>query len=128
MMTRMLFCTVTCCLTGCGTLLNFTAIPPAHPDAETLLANSSAGMPAAKEIYGGVYIDALAGKGWFEEATLDPPKALLGHYVWTVDLPLSAIGDTLTLPFTIPAEVERGVNEYYEIDHSNAEHASDQPD
>jgi len=64
-------------------------------------------LPSPKKIYGGVAVDAYAGAGWFQEETLDPPKALLGAYVWGVDLPLSAVADTLTLPVTIRAAIQR---------------------
>jgi len=65
-------------------------------------------VTAPRKIYGGVARDGRAGRGWFEEG-----KPLLGLYVWGVDLPLSAVGDTLTLPFTIRAAIDRGIEDYY---------------
>jgi uncharacterized protein YceK len=87
---------------GCGTLVNLRPLP-AYPQ----VPGEGATWAAPKKIYGGVAFDAHAGAGLLQEATLDPPKGLLGAYVWGVDLPLSAVGDTLTLPVTIRAALQR---------------------
>jgi uncharacterized protein YceK len=65
--------------------------------------------PAENLVYGGVAVDALAGPGWFDEAaaTGNPAYAVLGLYVCLIDLPLSAVGDTLSLPITISAALDR---------------------
>lgn len=84
-------------LTGCGTMMNlaekhYTYYP------FTRYANSE-----PKRIYGGVRIDAE--QGWDHIADgFDP---FIGAYQLAVDLPISAVTDTLTLPITIPATIDR---------------------
>ncbi len=94
---------------GCGTIVNFNGSP-------------------GKEIYGGVKQDALSGSDHFVEAFSSscpsfspvPEKPSLGKQVliksfcagcgvcmWFVDLPISAVADTLTLPVTIPAALTK---------------------
>jgi uncharacterized protein YceK len=96
-------------LGGCGTIVNLNGSP-------------------GKEIYGGVKQDALSGSDHFVEAfssscpTFSPvpenpslgKKVLIksfcagcGVCMWVVDLPISAVADTLTLPVTIPAALTK---------------------
>jgi uncharacterized protein YceK len=79
---------------GCGTVQN--------------LRGSQAGMPY-RQMYGGVAFDAKQGLDLLTDPTCGhagPPgcvlqKAILAPYLWTVDLALSAVLDTLTLPITV---------------------------
>jgi len=95
---------------GCGTIVNLSASP-------------------GKEIYGGVKQDALSGSDHLAEAfsrstcpTFSPvperpspgKEALIksfcagcGVCMWAVDLPISAVADTLTLPVTVPAALAK---------------------
>ena len=102
----MLAIVVSFCASGCGTffnVVNFETAPQSLPSIKAEGKNT-----APREIYGGVRLDAGAGLGWFEEG-----RPFFGLYTWGVDLPLSAVGDTLTLPFTIRAAFDRGIEEYY---------------
>jgi uncharacterized protein YceK len=92
--------------TGCGTVLNLSSFDV--PERGQGIFRPGHHL-APKVVYGGVQTDAVAGKGWFEEAKLDGSRAAVGLYVWLIDLPLSAVADTVTLPITIPAAVARGM-------------------
>jgi uncharacterized protein YceK len=96
-------------LGGCGTMNNLR--PPEKGDREEP-------APAGPSVYGGVGLDARVGAKWlaaafaaerlpqvsFLESAVDSTcKVGIGTYVLAVDLPLSAVADTLTLPVTIPA-------------------------
>jgi uncharacterized protein YceK len=73
-------------LSGCGAFFNCLWADKAGPRAEQ----------GSGKIYGGVRFEC--------EAFLQPPSTkeeLLGACVLAVDLPLCAVADTLTLPFTI---------------------------
>ena len=81
-------------LSGCGTVLNCT--------------DPHGGAGGEKRVYGGVLIDTTvayqvaAGSG----LSLGRPAALIG--VWAVlDLPFSVVADTLTLPFTFAATLQK---------------------
>jgi uncharacterized protein YceK len=96
-------------LGGCGTIVNLNGSP-------------------GKEIYGGVKQDALSGSDHFVEAFSSscptfspvPEKQSLGKKVmiksfcagcgvcmWFVDLPISAVADTVTLPVTVTAALTK---------------------
>jgi uncharacterized protein YceK len=84
---------------GCGTIAN-------------LSIGSRQGWKNAK-IYGGVRRDIQSGEDWFN-ANWTPSGqtdvqqdigAVVGVGLVGLDVPLSAIGDTLTLPVTIPAAI-----------------------
>jgi uncharacterized protein YceK len=80
-------------LSGCGTIMNFMeAGTPGLPE--------SAGQ---KSIYGGVVIDIdlISSSEWFFEKV----KALF--LAGLIDLPLSLVMDTVTLPITIPMTLNR---------------------
>jgi uncharacterized protein YceK len=99
-LTAFLMPTLALCLTGCGTVSNFVFTPPAS------------GEPMGYDVYGGVQEDVVciersaaavreaktAGQGLRECSDL---------ILWAVDLPLSAIGDTVTLPLTVRATIAR---------------------
>lgn len=102
--------------TGCGTVSNIAQ--PCH--ASVLMDPNTPGGPAdpSPEItlppawltYGGVRLDydivcSLAREPVSLRSLFIPLAAL--------DLPLSLVGDTLTLPFTVDASTTRSINEYY---------------
>jgi len=102
----MLAIVVSFCASGCGTffnVVNFKTAPQSLPSIESEGKNI-----APREIYGGIKLAAGAGLGWFEER-----RPFFGLYMWGVDLPLSTVGDTLTLPLTIRATIDRGIEDYY---------------
>jgi uncharacterized protein YceK len=101
---------LTCALCGCGTARNLTA-PEKTVEAPTP-------RPAPNQVYGGVGIDARVGASWLAapfveeygvevgacERLFDTTcKMGIGAFVLGFDLPLSAVGDTLSLPITVPA-------------------------
>lgn len=80
---------------GCGTLIN---------------------LGKDREVYGGVRLDSKCGEGGLDiwrhpdkyAQPVFPYASLLAAACWVgVDLPLSAVADTLTLPLTIPTALKR---------------------
>jgi uncharacterized protein YceK len=102
-MARAAVCTVLAAcvvsLSGCATVLNCT--------------DPHGGAGGEKRVYGGVLLDAaIAYKAVGGPAPscsdwgLDRPAAWVG--IWAaLDLPLSAVADTLTLPFTVAAALQK---------------------
>jgi uncharacterized protein YceK len=99
-----------CAPGGCGTVQNLS-----RPEKT---AEMPAARPAPNEVYGGVGLDARVGASWLAapfvqeygvevgacERLFDATcKMGIGSYVLGVDLPLSVVGDTLSLPITLPA-------------------------
>src|ERR1700726_2215169 len=96
---------------GCCTALNFREEndPKIHPSA----------MPCPKTVYGGVVGDA----GFIAESFGTPfdsrdianqilsRASLVG--LCLVDMPLSLVADTATLPITVPATIDRAIMDYY---------------
>jgi uncharacterized protein YceK len=93
---------VVCALGGCGTLVN--------------LANEGDPAPEMKDLptglYGGVRADAQLGKSYFRETFSGkyPGWASIygfsvGSYLLGVDMPLSMVGDTVTLPWSVVVEL-----------------------
>lgn len=76
-------------LTGCGTVQNFTE-----------------GYERKTRPYGGVKI---AASGFAD----DPVAVALKFPFMTADVVLSAVGDTLTLPVTVPLSFAHAVHDYY---------------
>jgi uncharacterized protein YceK len=94
-------------LAGCGTFLNMQDEPFRlfWPDPAT----------PTRRVYGGVAYDAAVGTDILV-GSFRPDGDFFGpigfnwaSYVLTVDLPLCVIGDTLTLPWTVPASAERAL-------------------
>lgn len=89
---------------GCGTLDNLVA-----PD--TLRADGLVREPP-KLVYGGTRFSLQ--QGW---SNLTRPRDALepayGVYQLVIDSPLSVVGDTLTLPITVNASIERAVESHY---------------
>src|SRR5271166_5898024 len=99
--------------TGCGTAINLVG--------QDRKGDSATPAPAAKEVYGGVSLDTHVAASWIAAPFVEehPPNSALemtletvcktsvGAWVLAVDLPLSVVGDTLTLPVTIPAALQK---------------------
>jgi hypothetical protein len=90
---------------GCGTFLNMqeTAWRPFWPEDGT----------PTRRVYGGVAYDAAFGANMLA-SSFQPGAEFFGplgfNWGWsvlTVDLPLSAVGDTITLPWTVAASAPR---------------------
>ncbi|MFN0196819.1 MAG: YceK/YidQ family lipoprotein [Planctomycetaceae bacterium] len=100
---------------GCGTILNFTVWDIRNVRTQSSFEEGYHSAP--QKIYGGVTTDAAWGKSILSEAVTNPDTAnlprdaWLGLHIWFVDLPLSAVADTLTLPLTIPATIKRAKND-----------------
>jgi uncharacterized protein YceK len=86
-------------LSGCGTLRNL-------PD------NRNGADSAPRQVYGGVQIDVRSASYCIQDAIGEIPPFpaaapavlfALGTYTLLVDLPVTAIGDTLTLPYVLLA-------------------------
>jgi len=92
-------------LTGCGTALNF------HDGSNSLWLKND----EPRKVYGGVSLDAQCGSSLLVEAVteVEPICLAWGAWILAVDLPLSAVADTLTLPFTIPASIDRSIDDFY---------------
>lgn len=79
-------------LSGCGTLMNMQE----HPNPNMWLGDDIPGL----RVYGGIRYDlATAGR------TI--PDSTANAEVFLIDLPFSLVTDTLTLPFTTCAAIER---------------------
>jgi uncharacterized protein YceK len=103
-------------LGGCGTVNNLR--PPPKKDKD----NPNAAALGTKAVYGGVGLDARVGtellasafgaerrqaqESLFVAAVDGPCKAGVAAWLLAVDLPLSAVADTLTLPVTVPSALK----------------------
>jgi uncharacterized protein YceK len=95
------------CLVGCGTVGNFV---------ENGVGSGS------KEVYGGVeasfdwarYVASSMTDGpiTIEKLEMSPVEFVVATYFLAVDMPLSAVGDTLTLPLTLTPTVSRAVEHW----------------
>ncbi|MFQ5731553.1 MAG: YceK/YidQ family lipoprotein [Planctomycetaceae bacterium] len=100
-MRAMIVAAVSVCVCGCGTSMNLS---------------TSTGDLGPKVIYGGVRIDAEnAWKSPQFWKAIGPFWASVCFIGYTIDLPLSAVADTLTLPITVPATIDRGICRHYRI-------------
>ncbi|WP_231742300.1 YceK/YidQ family lipoprotein [Stieleria varia] len=100
-------------LPGCGTLRNVSSIPESANHQYT---------PAPKLVYGGVKDDLILASE-SAVAVMEFPMAKLLNLVcatgFAIDVPFSLVGDTLTLPSTIPAAIDRATVGYYLPDENN---------
>jgi uncharacterized protein YceK len=92
---------VTALLSGCGTVANM------QPGASMTSAGPSGEEP---QVYGGVKSDTVAIRSWASAVANGEPDSAARLLMWTLDLPLSAIGDTLTLPYTLSHQPEQAPN------------------
>jgi uncharacterized protein YceK len=92
-------------LQGCGTTRNFekdVPLPGHENDPET------PGSPGSRQIYEGVLFDLETGtQCLFDIHDILPFWHFAGAYLVVIDLPLSFVTDTLTLPWTIKATMNR---------------------
>lgn len=92
-------------LYGCGTVRNFEGQTEAPGRLECDLGGLI-GPPGGRQIYGGACFD-LVGIESLVSISSFPAGNIIGAYLIAVDLPLSFIADTLTLPWTIKATISR---------------------
>ncbi len=107
-----------CFITGCSSLMNVSGNYFAYGPTDDFK------KPPPKRVYGGVMLAGHMGWNYVNYRTQDGAELFalpFGLAIWAVDVPSSFVGDTLTLPWTIPAEIERGVNDYYfrDADHGD---------
>lgn len=95
---------------GCSTAMNvsgsYFALGPTDESPK----------PRPKQVYGGTRLAARMGRDYLNYTSLDGAELFAVPYglgIWAIDLPLSLVGDTLTLPVTVPAEINYGINAYY---------------
>src|SRR5262245_17247608 len=82
--------------TGCGTMVNMT---------EPMFDSSA---HAEKQIYGGVVNDVdVIGGAVYWKSDYAPTARPFGVIVGLIDLPLSLVADTITLPWTIAHQIEK---------------------
>ena len=106
-------------LGGCATVLNVKGqyVPPPPPGQSSI--KQTGHIEAPKRIYGGVAMDALFGSGMIvNEYDVEWWAVPVGLYTLAIDMPLSAVGDTLTLPVTVPATYRRWTAESRESEDS----------
>lgn len=109
---------------GCGTCQNVRS--HYEPGNEIVL---SGWTTPDREIYGGVEHDARLGAGLIVHETFnDWWAAPVGLYLLGIDLPLCLLGDTLTLPITVPASIDRAVREYYFPDRAREPKTDSEPE
>jgi uncharacterized protein YceK len=104
-------------LTGCGTAFNV------QPPAQGGLFQPT--WDESRRIYGGVRYDAegIAQCVWH----LEPLTAIIGALI-VLDLPLSTVADTLTLPLTVPTSVDKAVERWRKRKQAASEPAMDDRD
>jgi uncharacterized protein YceK len=89
---------------GCGTIVNLRRpVEPVDPNASPYVYHYDR---SGKQVYGGVRYDLLA-PDWDELLDLPHLPGPFAVIALLLELPLSAIADTLTLPITIPATMRR---------------------
>jgi uncharacterized protein YceK len=103
-----------CLLSGCGTVANIAELGDPAPDHPVIYGGVRKDIAARGNALTGAMmarpLDGGAQSAIFEAVALQ----------FTLDIPFSVVGDTLTLPVTIPAELLRSPKE------SAADRASDQ--
>lgn len=102
---RALILTSLSMLYGCGTVRNFEG-PLPEPGRSEGHQGGLIGPPGGRQIYGGVTFDLVGFEMLFDPISF-PAGNLLGAYLIAVDLPLSFVTDTFTLPWTINATKNR---------------------
>src|SRR5215218_6195532 len=94
---------------GCGTVNNLTRpLPPTKADLEKPGPSVPLGVwnddaqKSSRQVYGGVRGEwaELKALRWNDEYSFLNPIAIA---LYAIDLPLTLVGDTLTLPYTVPA-------------------------
>lgn len=103
---RVLIFTSLTVLYGCGTVRNFEGPLPQPGHCEDDLGGLI-GPAGGRQIYGGVPWDLAVGFECLTSTESSPFWRLIGAYLIVVDLPLSFVTDTLTLPWTVSATMSR---------------------
>ncbi len=110
---------------GCGTIRNVSTSP---------MSTTQQQFPAGKIVYGGVKND-LVRIGRAVEDLKRLPESNKGVIVnlgsatfHAIDVPISLIGDTVTLPVTIPAAIDRAVADCYFPDHNDGSQETETAD
>ena len=87
-------------LTGCGTWHNVVR-------TEENVAGEMVSIPGPKTVYGGVERDIEVASDWLSLSPAWQVAAIpiLAYYT-LIDLPLSAVGDTITLPLTVAESLD----------------------
>jgi hypothetical protein len=101
-----------CWSCGCSTAMNVT-------DNYFLFGPATnSRIPAPREIYGGTQLAMEIGWNYVTYSNQDGAEfsAVPGLCIWMIDVPLSVVGDTLMLPVTISASIDRSIREYYRVD------------
>jgi uncharacterized protein YceK len=96
--------------TGCSSLMNVSGNYFAFGPTDQF------SKPPPKRVYGGVRLASQMGWDYTHYKSQDGAELFAVPYgigIWAIDMPLSAVGDTLTLPVTIPAALERSIHDYY---------------
>lgn len=93
---------------GCGTAVNTVWLAP-FEGGQRVYGGVRADLGVMRELASGETGMIASG----EPVKMEPGERLRKLFFLSLDLPLSAVGDTLTLPYTIPVSVRRGINEYY---------------
>lgn len=107
---RPMICLLILFVSGCGTVRNLSVPGPNH---------ASNSQDAPKIVFGGIKQDCKQVRDSFHQLTNrdEHPESAIqcvsGFIGGAVDAPFSILGDSLTLPITIPAAIDRGVNAYY---------------
>lgn len=97
------------CASGCGTLRNvskFSAPLDQRSESPPMLVFGGTRDDLKKV---GTHLEAI-GKG---EDRQSLPNHILMSTAHSLDVPLSLVGDAVTLPATANASMERAVNDYY---------------
>jgi len=90
---------------GCGTILNTRDYYRKPPPAGEISKKSSGWVRAPRIPYGGFALSALFGGAFLFRET-DIVEKSFGLYLLAIDTPLSLIGDTITLPITLPTLIK----------------------
>jgi uncharacterized protein YceK len=86
--------------TGCGTMVNMTDPMFSAPSNEP--------SRAEKQIYGGVVNDVdVIGGAVYWKSDYAPTARPFAVVVGLIDLPLSLVADTITLPWTVAHQIEK---------------------
>lgn len=100
---------VACLASGCGTCLNL--VPDVQIQNREHFALS---INPPKTVYGGVRLDAAVAAKSVQKLPSSPIAASVFLSMALIDLPMSFVGDTLTLPITVfDMAVNRAVEAYY---------------
>ncbi len=93
-------------ISGCGTFNNLSS---------SISPTGKKPYEAPRLVYGGTVWSATEGWNHLSEPQTVTHSAT-GAYLMAVDTPLSLIADTLSLPITVPAAIDRAVTDFYHLE------------